>query len=292
MAYQRLGHRKAVRVLLAVVLLTCLAFAGCSSGGAEDGEDTSSSSASSSGTGSKSGTKSGSGTASSSGTGTGQPSNKAPTGRLAASVANGTTPLSVNFTLEGSDADGDALSWSLAFGDGASENGTALPANVTHAFAAAGNYTVTYNLTDGKASASYNVTIRVAAGGPGGGSTTAVFTEAQEYPSNPVNSLVIPNVGYAGATGCAGYWDGTSGVDCVFFELEAAWAGKAFTATADAGNPDLEFWPVCDPTEVFAVAGFNAAGPESGAIPSGALCVVIWNGEPGIATPTHTFTIA
>lgn len=277
-----------MRALLAAALLLTLAFAGCADGGGDGDKSSTTTSPSASGSASKSGTKSSTG--SSTATGTGAPGNRAPTGQLAASLENGSIPLRVNFTLNGTDADGDALSWSLSFGDGNATQGSALPATAAHNYTRVGNFTVRYNVTDGKANATYNVTIRVGAGGSAGG-VTAVFVEGQAVPSNPINSAMIPNVGYAGATGCAGYWDGTSGFDCVFFELLADYAGKSFTATADAGNPDLEFWPVCDPAEVFAVAGFAVDGPESGVIPDGALCVVIWNGEPSTDTPTHTFTV-
>lgn len=195
----------------------------------------------------------------------------------------------VNFTLAGSDPDGDPLTWTLSFGDGNATNGTLLPGNESHEYGEAGNYSVVFVLSDGRLNATYNVTIQVQPGG--GAAFTAVFTEGQVVPSNPLNSAMIPMVGYAGGTGCAGFWDGTSGFDCVFFELEAAWAGKAFTATADTGNPDLEFWEVCDPSDIFATAGFATAGPEAGTIPADAGCVVIWNGEASAATPTYTFTV-
>lgn len=275
-----------MRILLVLLLALALAMAGCSSKSPDKGDSSSSSSSTSS---SSSGTSSSSGSSSSSGTPTGGPSNRAPSGALAASSLNGTLPLQVNFTLSGSDPDDDALSWTLAFGDGNVTNGTALPATASHSYGAAGNYSAIYVLSDGKLNATYNVTIQVLPGG--GAAFTAVFTEGQDFPSNPLNSAMIPNVGYAGGTGCVGFWDGTSGVDCVFFELEAAWKGKAFTATADTGNPDLEFWPACDPSEVFAVAGYAVAGPESGTIPDGALCVVTWNGAASAATPVYTFTV-
>lgn len=222
-------------------------------------------------------------------TGATQPrSNQLPSARLLASVGNGTAPLAVAFLLEGSDPDGDALSWTLDLGDGNATQGTSLPSNVTHAFAAPGNFTVALDVMDGNATSRSHLVIRV---GPAPPSATALFVEAQDFPSSPAASATVPLVGYAGGAACAGFWDGTSGIDCVFFALEPGWTGLAFNATADDGDPDLEFWPTCDPDEVFAIAGYRHDGPEVGTIPADALCVVIWNGETSMATPTHTFVV-
>jgi PKD repeat protein len=76
--------------------------------------------------------------------------NHAPTASLAAKAGNGTSALNVTFRLSGHDVDGDALNWTLAFGDhGANATGAALPANVTHAYAKAGRFNVTLTVTDG-----------------------------------------------------------------------------------------------------------------------------------------------
>lgn len=217
------------------------------------------------------------------------PPNRAPTAQLMASIANGTTPLNVTFGLAGTDADGDALNWTLVLEDGVRVNGTGLPTNLTHTFTDAGDRLVALEVTDGHDVARANVTVRVAAPPP---APAAVFAQAQQFPSSPAASATVPVVGYAGAAACAGFWDGTSGFDCVFFALEAAWEGHAFNATADEGDPDLEFWPACDPREVFAMSGSAGDGPEAGTIPPGARCVVLWNGQAGLRTPTHTFVIA
>lgn len=65
----------------------------------------------------------------------------------------------VNFTLDGQDADGDALNWTLSFGDGNQTNGTQLPTTVAHNFTASGAFNVTYTLTDGRNSTVYNTRI-------------------------------------------------------------------------------------------------------------------------------------
>ena len=66
------------------------------------------------------------------------------------------------FNLTGSDADSDPLVWDLDFGDGNATNGTSLPATVMHNYTKTGNLTVVFSVTDGKAPASYNVTVKVA----------------------------------------------------------------------------------------------------------------------------------
>lgn len=146
-----------MRALLAVLALTIVALAGCTSnGGGGDDEPTTSSSSSSSRSTSSSASSTTSASSSSS-----APTNQndAPTGSLNAVVAG----LVATFNLTGSDPDGDALSWALAFGDGNVTQGTALPASANHTYAAAGNFTAVFTLTDGKASASYNVTVAAVA---------------------------------------------------------------------------------------------------------------------------------
>lgn len=91
------------------------------------------------------------------------PANQPPTGTMAVSVPGGAAPLNVSFGLQGTDADGDALTWTLAFGDGNGTNGTALPANVTHVYAAAGAFNATFTLNDGTEEAAYHALVNVSA---------------------------------------------------------------------------------------------------------------------------------
>ncbi|MEA3143945.1 MAG: hypothetical protein QOG31_1269 [Thermoplasmata archaeon] len=92
----------------------------------------------------------------------------APTAAIAASAVNGTAPLNVTFALTGSDGDGDALNWTLTYGDGNQTVGGGLPANATHGFHLGGNFTVTLFVTDGHGNATATVLVRVVAlpGGP------------------------------------------------------------------------------------------------------------------------------
>lgn len=132
--------------LLAAFLLAALALAGCSGGGGDDDGGGATLSTSASGT--------------SSATNTTAP-NRPPTATLSASV-NGTAAA---FNLTGSDPDGDALDWTLAFGDGNSTTGTGLPANATHDYGAGGNFTANLTVSDGKASFSTQIGLVATAGG-------------------------------------------------------------------------------------------------------------------------------
>ena len=121
------------------------------------------------GTASKSGTTTGAKTTTTTGNGTGSP-NQAPTANLTATPANGTAPLNVTFVVSGTDADSDALNWTLTSGNAtlASGNGTTLPSNVTHQFTEAGNFTVVLTVTDGSLDALAKVTVTVGVGDDAG----------------------------------------------------------------------------------------------------------------------------
>lgn len=90
--------------------------------------------------------------------------NAAPRPSARADPAAGTTGAAFRFTAQATDADGDEVRYAWDFGDGTGGSG----AQVTHAFARAGNYTVTLNATDGFDSALATVRVQVAAGGAGG----------------------------------------------------------------------------------------------------------------------------
>src|SRR5687768_9184834 len=111
---------------LAILTISAMALAGCSDDGGGDGDSTSSSSSTSrSSTSASSTSASSSGTTSASTTSTGPAANTPPTGSVSA-VVNGTN---ATFSLTGTDADGEDLSWELDFGDGSARaTGTDLPA--------------------------------------------------------------------------------------------------------------------------------------------------------------------
>lgn len=153
------ADRRAIRSSLTCVLaLLALTLAGCAGGGDEaNGSTTSVSGSATSGTASSAPKAGGNASA----------ANRAPTANLTANATSGSAPLLVNFTLGGRDADGDALSWRLDFGDGSAPvNGTALPASIEHSYAA-GNHSATLTVSDGKANATANATVAVAAGAGG-----------------------------------------------------------------------------------------------------------------------------
>jgi PKD repeat protein len=131
-------------------------------------------------------------------------------------------PLKVNFTVSGSDADGDTIVWDLTFGDGNKTNGTSLPKTVSHNYTKAGNFTASLMVTDGKDHTTSNVTIHVAGGGGAGGSqdATVKYTVGQ---------------GFCGGT----YPAQAAGTDTIFGQLavDASTYGKAFTADWTFATP-------------------------------------------------------
>ena len=83
--------------------------------------------------------------------------NRPPTVRAAADPGSGEAPIDVRFSAEGSDPDGDSLSYQWDFGDG----GQAFGAQATHRYSAPGDYTATVTVTDpdGKRDRNREVTV-------------------------------------------------------------------------------------------------------------------------------------
>lgn len=129
-----------LKPIVAALLLIALAFAGCADKGKDDDQEPTTSSSSTTTTSAPSPTAA---------------PNQPPAGSISVAV-NGTQ---ATFNLTGSDPDDDALTWNLTFGDGDSANGTTLPANVTHVFPAAGNFSANLTISDGNLSANYSVTV-------------------------------------------------------------------------------------------------------------------------------------
>jgi PKD repeat protein len=212
-------------VAIALVALLSVSLAGCAKDPVRypNGVTSHSGSLSKSGSGSLSGSASGSHSASGSSTGIAT-SNHAPTGSLGA-VVNGTA---VRFSLNGTDADHDALTWNLTFGDQAKANGTSLPAAVNHTYSAAGLYQVNYTLTDGHNATTYHVALNVtgataAAGGP-------FFDATKTWTASQTGV-------YEFALGCD-----SDGGDCAYFDLPAGSPGRPFTMDFSGTVPGVVYW--------------------------------------------------
>lgn len=77
-------------------------------------------------------------------------SNRSPIAAASADVTTGPAPLTVQFSSAGSsDPDGDGLTYGWSFGDGSATSALAHP---SHQYTAAGTYTATLTVNDGKAS--------------------------------------------------------------------------------------------------------------------------------------------
>jgi PKD repeat protein len=247
----------AAKPLLAVFLLAALALAGCSGGG-DDGDKAGPGSSSSTGSGSVTGTS----------TAPAPKANHVPSAALNASVATGASPLKVDFTVSGEDPDGDALSWTLAFGDGNRTNGTSLPATASHTYNVTGNSTIAAVLTvsDGRLNATGNVTIRVTA--PAAAADVTVLEgEVSMACDTPGLCYVV------GANGCLGWDTRQQGLDCVWIEVPADLVGRPFE-TASAGDVDVEFRSDCEPTGD-SISNLGNDGQEKGDIPAGTGCAVL-----------------
>ncbi len=247
-------------VLAALAILT-VALAGCSSKGGND-DPTNSNSPSGTGTGTGTRTASGTGTGTSTGTGTGSPTaNRAPTGSFAASVPNGTIPLAVNFTVTGTDLDGDSLSWVLAFGDNAtSMTGASVPATVEHNYTTAGLFNATLNLTDGTAFVVYTVTLNVTTATLAGQAIDLSYMVASYGCGEP--PLKVPA------------WDSPfNGLVWAEFVVDAATIGLDLKVTGDSSNPVATLLVMAFYTAAGDPVGSTLSGDRgfTGTVPTGAV---------------------
>ncbi|MEK6975047.1 MAG: PKD domain-containing protein [Candidatus Thermoplasmatota archaeon] len=261
-----------MRAILAVLVLVVVAFAGCAADPKNDKEADPTASGTETGSGTKSGTSSStkSSSGSTSQSGTGFPSaNHAPAATLTANRTAGTAPLSVNFTLGGTDADNDSLSWTLSFGDGsANATGSTLPSTVVHAFAAAGNYTVLLTVRDARSNDTANVTVRAtAASGSGGGEPI--------HREGSVTALCVHCAGI-GPSGCISMAIGESGLDCYMADLPAEAVGRVATLASSNGFINYGFYDECSASGTLLEGSADNDSPFVTTVPAGATCVAFF----------------
>ena len=93
--------------------------------------------------------------------------NSYPQASLDVSPSNGSAPLDVSATVTASDTDGDALTYTLDFGDGTAAATGSLPtAPVAHRYDMAGTYTVRLGVSDGFATTVETTTVTVSSSEP------------------------------------------------------------------------------------------------------------------------------
>lgn len=140
--------------------------AGCAGDPPADGEPSTSTSGSVSRTTSSASTSQSQTTTSASSTGTETSSNAPP---AVSEFSANLTGLNVSFTLDATDADGDALTYELSFGDGSTNLTGGFPETVVnYTYAAAGNYTATLTVSDGSDVDNRTLALQVRSAAPPG----------------------------------------------------------------------------------------------------------------------------
>lgn len=179
-------------------------------------------------------------------------SNMAPVAIVKADTARGTVPATIGFSAMNSyDPDDAPLTYSWNFGDG--QNGTGRTNR--HTYAAAGNYTATLTVSDGR------------------GGTASVSTNIQVRASNqlPAISASSPASSFAMNEG----------------------ASQAFSVTATDGNGDAlsYLWKLDGGTILNAASSLYTYTPDFAAASNHALIVVISDGFGGVVTQTWAVTV-
>lgn len=203
------------------------------------------------------------------------------TADLSATPASGEAPLAVTFDMDGS-GEGN-LTWSLDVDDDGTEeaNGTSLPAQFNHTYADAGTYTARLTVTDSNDESAED-TVTITANDPPPPPPGGSFSGETTGPCKLCDLPEPTQPGVAGALGCAGFLLGLGDedpevfLDCVFFELGAGDAGQPFSSSSSQNDPQVEFMSECGPTASSVQKFANAGAAESGIVPAGAGCVVLW----------------
>ena len=189
----------------------------------------------------------------------------------------GLFPLKVQFKMNATDQDKDALTFKLNFADGTTElTGTLPSANLTHTFTAKGNYTVKFTASDGKASV--NKTLKITVTAPVSGTPTVIHDWTLTW--------------QLGAPGCAlvATAEGDSAYGAARNVLPEA-SGKTYTATFGAdppGNVGNEFFFTAGGTRGSAISATGGAA-KTGTVPPGTTLVAFRNC--GVLGQTVHFTV-
>lgn len=196
--------------------------------------------------------------------------NEAPVASLVANLTEGKTNLTVTFDLDGSDADGDALTWTLDLGDGTSESGSELPVSYEHTYTQAGNMSVVLEVSDGTDTATATEVVAVR-------EPDVVFT----------GSALLPDPFAVAGEGClaadtiaaAGLPENPFGDE---HSIEPTLWGWNFMLTGGEGLI-AEFWN--------SDVEFLARGGE-GEVPADASYVIVCIEEPTTADVDYTLTLS
>ncbi len=193
--------------------------------------------------------------------------NAAPVASLIATVSNGTAPLNITFTLDGSDPDGDNLTWVFDDGNGNSTTGDTLPATVNVTYLA-GNWTTTFTVSDGMNDTVEQLLVTVS-------EAAAAATGGSEFPLTFSMNILLscPHCLATDVTQdstCLAVLTDDNGLDCAFWELPADAAGHTFVASGTF-LPAVDFYPDCTGK------GRIGFGIETGTVPEGAGCAVLWD---------------
>lgn len=202
---------------------------------------------------------------------------------------NVTVPVNITFDIGLQDADGDDLQYTLdVTGDGVPETeGTAVadnttysPLNFTYGYTDPGVYNITLNVTDGDGNATVTAVLNLTAG----------QASVEQTVITGSASGGCPQCTEAGANTGAGYRAGQSGVDSYFTEIKPEWIGLPFLVESSGGDPDASFRDGCGGggTGGAAVETHSNAGSESGVVPAGTNCILVWENGPSGADFTIT----
>lgn len=202
-----------------------------------------------------------------------------PTASLVVDVDNGTAPLRVNFTIDGT----NATTWAFVFGDGNATNGTQFPATINHTYFA-GLHNFSLMVAGANGTTWQNGTVNVTA--------LEAVPEIVLEPFSKTVSVDQPCVGCkAGTSTCTWRVHGNGEAqDCAWIEFGPDYAGMPFTITGTGLDPDGLFWETCDsgPGARFDVE----LSDESGLVPAGATCILVWEAFDPIVTVTFDITVA